>query len=183
MVLVSRRAKPGHELELEKTWTELSQVAASFPGYLGGQLMRPGEAGQGADDRLYHMVFAFDSPEHLRAWQTSPARALGIKALAPHVEGHEAVRTLSGVDHWFTPRQTVSTPPPRWKVAVVTWLGIYPTVLFLFVTVAPWLDAWPLPLRTAVITCLVVVLMTWLVAPALTRWLRPWLMAGSGANK
>lgn len=63
--------------------------------------------------------------------------------------------------------------------SVVTWLGIYPTVLLLFVTVAPWLADWPLPLRTAVLTVLVVLLMTWIVAPALTRWLRPWLQPRS----
>ncbi|MEW6695309.1 Antibiotic biosynthesis monooxygenase [Tepidimonas thermarum] len=178
MVLVSRRARPGHEAALEATWARLSEVAATFPGYVGGQLIRPGDSGADGDERLFHMLFAFDNPAHLRAWQASPARLLGLQALEPHVEGHAVVRELSGLDHWFTPSATTpATPPPRWKVAVVTWLGIYPTVLFLFLAVAPWLDAWPLPLRTAVITCLVVVLMTWLVAPTLTRWLRPWLHA------
>ena len=33
--------------------------------------------------------------------------------------------------------------------------------------------------RVAVITVLVVLLMTWVVAPRLTRWLHPWLHASS----
>lgn len=180
MVLVSRRARPGHEAALESTWARLSEVAAGFPGYLGGQLIRPGDSGAAGDERLFQMLFAFDTPEHLRVWQESPARALGLQALEPHVEGHAVVRELSGLDHWFTPPAAAAAPaapPPRWKVAVVTWLGIYPTVLLLFVTVAPWLADWPLALRTAVLTVLVVLLMTWIVAPTLTRWLRPWLHA------
>ena len=36
---------------------------------------------------------------------------------------------------------------------------------------------WPLVPRTMVITVLVVVLMTWVVAPRLTRWLAGWLHA------
>lgn len=175
MVLVSRRARQGHESNLEATWAQLSAVAASFPGYLGGQLIRPSTHGETDDARLYHMLFAFDSEEHLRAWQESPARALGLKALQPHVEGREVVRELSGLDHWFTPRPTQHSAPPRWKVAVVTWLGIYPTVLVLFLTVVPWVADWPLPLRTALITVLVVLIMTWLVAPTLTKALRGWL--------
>ena len=37
--------------------------------------------------------------------------------------------------HWFM-TGTQQTPPPRWKVAVVSWLGIFPTVLLLFTLLA-----------------------------------------------
>ena len=60
-------------------------------------------------------------------------------------------------------------------MAVVTWLGIFPTVYFLFLTVAPFLADWPLLPRVMVITLLVVLLMTWVVAPRLTTWLKPFL--------
>jgi antibiotic biosynthesis monooxygenase (ABM) superfamily enzyme len=69
----------------------------------------------------------------------------------------------------------VHKPPPRWKVALVTWLGICPTVYVLFLVVAPLLTDWPLLPRVMVITALVVVLMTWVVAPRLTTWLKPFL--------
>lgn len=176
MVLVSRRAKPGHEEELEKTWNKLSEVASRFPGYIGGQLIKPSEPDGGSEERLYHMLFAFDTPEHLHQWQESPERALGLKALEPHVEGHTVFHELSGLEHWFTPAKAQSSrPPPRWKIALITWLGIYPTVLVLFLTIAPYLEHWPLPLRTAIITALVVLVMTWLVAPTLTKWFHNWL--------
>ena len=46
--------------------------------------------------------------------------------------------------------------------------------LLLGETIAPW----PLVPRTLLITILVVTIMTWVVAPQLTRLLKPWLHAG-----
>lgn len=153
------------------------EAATHFPGHLGGQLVRPGEAGGGDEPLLYHVVFAFDNEAHLAAWQDSPERARWLAQVAPHTVGAQEMRRVSGLDYWFAPAGSTTKAPPRWKVAIVTWLGIFPTVLLLFLTVAPLLADWPLVPRTMVITVLVVVLMTWVVAPRLTRWLAGWLHA------
>ncbi|MFM2119836.1 MAG: hypothetical protein RL722_1304 [Pseudomonadota bacterium] len=185
-VIVTRRVRPGQEAAFERLMGEMTAAARGYPGHLGAQLVKPGAAdpeglpeSDAADPQLFHVVFAFDSAEHLRAWQQSPARQLGLAAIAPLTEGVQQVRQLSGLAHWFVEdRGPAVVPPPRWKVAVVTWLGIFPTVLLLFVTVVPLLADWPLVPRTMVVTLLVVLLMTWVVAPRLTRWFRPWLHAG-----
>lgn len=179
-VLVTRRVKPGHEAGLEKTMGQMMAAAQAFEGHLGAQLIRPedeldGEAG------LYHVVFAFDHAQHLKAWQSSPARALGLAAVAPHIEGAGHVRQMTGLEHWFAPATSRPVPhPPRWKVAVVTWLGICPTVFMLFLLLGQLLAPWPLLPRVMLLTALVVLIMTWLVAPQLSRLLRPWLYAGTG---
>jgi antibiotic biosynthesis monooxygenase (ABM) superfamily enzyme len=134
--------------------------------------------GDGAEPGLYHVVFAFDSADHLQAWQRSPVRALGLAAVAPHTDGEQQVRQVTGLAHWFSaPLGPKQSPPLRWKVACVTWLGIFPTVLALFVTLVPLLADWPLVPRLMLVTALVVLIMTWGVAPQLTKWLRPWLHA------
>ena len=177
-VLISRRVKAGHEAEFERLCRQLMAVAADFKGYLGSSLVHPGEE-PGAEDGLFHVVLAFEHQADLARWQDSAARALGLTALAPHIEGLPSIRPVSGLAHWFQPRQ-VQPPaqPPRWKVAVVTWLGICPTVYLVFLALWPWLGAWPLLPRVALMTLLVVAAMTWLMAPQLTRLLRPWLYAG-----
>lgn len=176
-VLIARRVKPGHGAAFEAAMARMIDAAAGFPGHLGGHLVRPGDDGGSADEPdLYHVIFAFDTDAHLRAWQHSPARAQGLAAIAPHTVGEQQMRQVTGLAHWFTePKGPPQAPPPRWKVAVVTWLGIFPTVLLLFLTVAPRVADWPLVPRVMLITVLVVLIMTWLVAPQLTRWLRPWL--------
>jgi len=175
-VLVSRRVKPGHEAAFEQASEAMTTAARPFPGYLGGQMVRPDPEGGDEESNLYHTVFAFDTPEHLQAWQSSPQRAERLQAIAPHTLSSTRLREVSGLGHWFTPPGGAAhKPPPRWKVALVTWLGICPTVYFLFLTVAPWLVDWPLLPRVMLLTALVVLLMTWVVAPRLTTWLKPFL--------
>lgn len=174
-VLITRRVKAGHEAAFEQASSDMTAAASTFPGYLGGQLVRPDAQASGDDATLYNVVFAFDTPEHQQGWQQSPTRSLALAAIAPHIEG-QTVRQVSGLGHWFAaPVGPKQTPPPRWKVAVVTWLGICPTVFLLFVLLGPLLAAWPLLPRVMLLTALVVLIMTWLVAPQLTQWLKPWL--------
>ncbi|MEY4676568.1 MAG: hypothetical protein RLZZ470_1075 [Pseudomonadota bacterium] len=169
-VLVSRRIKPGCEAAFENLMNNMMAVATDFPGHLGGQLVKPTEL----EPDLYHVVFAFDSDAHLQNWQNSPARSLGLAAIDPLTEGPAQTRQVIGMAHWFMTGQGHS-PPPRWKVAVVTWMGIFPTVLMLFILLGDLLAPWPLVPRVMLLTMLVVVIMTWVVAPQLTRWLKPWL--------
>jgi hypothetical protein len=64
--------------------------------------------------------------------------------------------------------------PPRYKLALLTWAGAYAVTLLLTV-LGPATAAWPLGLRTLVLSALMVVVLTWLVIPAMTRLLRNWL--------
>lgn len=180
-VLVTRRVRPGHELAFEQASSDMTAAASNFPGYLGGQLVRPDVQGSGEDSALYHVVFAFDTAEHLQGWQQSPTRSLGLAAIAPHIEG-QTLRQVSGLGHWFAeplgPKQT----PPRWKVAAVTWLGICPTVYLLFLLLGQLLAPWPLLPRVMLLTSLAVIVMTWLVAPQLTKLLKPWLYPAERAK-
>lgn len=175
-VLVTRRVMPQGVAGFEAAMAGMMEAARSFTGHLGGQLVHPDEIGGADEPLLYHVVFAFDTEEHLAAWQASPERAHWLAQVTPYTLGMQDMRRVSGLDYWFAPAgSTTKAPPPKWRVAVVTWLGIFPTVLLLFLTVAPLLTDWPLVPRTMLITALVVVLMTWVVAPRLTRWMAGWL--------
>ncbi len=171
--------KAGHEEHFERLCRQLMEVAAGFAGHLGSQLVSPSNE-PGSEDGLYHVVLAFESHSSLDKWQNSAARSLGLTALAPHIEGPSTIRHVSGLAHWFQPRSnSASSQPPRWKVAFVTWLGICPTVYVIFLLLSTPLENWPLLGRVAAMTALVVIAMTWLVAPQLTRLFRPWLYNGS----
>lgn len=65
--------------------------------------------------------------------------------------------------------------PPRWKVAVLTWVGIYPLITTLLWVLGPVLGGLPLPAVTLALTIVLVSLMTFVVMPALTRAFRGWL--------
>lgn len=131
-VLISRRVKVGCEANFERLCTNIMAVAATFPGYLGSQLVHPGEETE-VDDALYHVVLAFSSQASLDIWKNSPARSLGLEALEAYIEGPPVLRNVSGLAFWFKGSGGVNSPsPPRWKIAVITWIGVFPTVYILF---------------------------------------------------
>ncbi len=175
LLLVSRHAKAGHESEFELLMTEFIATAEAFPGCLGTQIVRPGEE-VGVEDTLYHALMAFDDDASLKGWQNSPERTAGLATIAPYIEGVAMVRGIAGLAHWFQPQLSVkSGQPPRWKVAVVTWLGIFPIVYLLFLLLGDFLSPWSLLPRIFLLTILVVAIMTWGVAPQLTKLLKSWL--------
>ena len=98
-----------------------------------------------------------------------------IKAIA---EGEPEFRKLSGLEAWFEPAMMpASMHPPHARMAVVTWMGIFPVVsLYLWLaSLWPGFQALPFLPRTAVFTALIVATMTWVVMPRLTRLMRGWL--------
>lgn len=172
-VLISRNVKAGSEADFERVTLALMAAAGRFRGYLGAQLIHPGEDEE-VDDSMYHVVLAFDHQANLDAWHDSPERAEGLRASAPFIEGPSSVKPMAGLGLWY---RTTQASPPRWKVAIVTWLGICPTVYVLFLLTNDLMRSWSLLPRTVVLTIAVVAIMTWGVAPQLTRLLRPWLLS------
>lgn len=173
-VLISRNVKVGCEAEFEHATQLMMQAASRFQGYLGAQLIHPGDDPD-VQDTLYHVVLAFDRQASLDVWHDSPERQAGLAATAPFIEGSPRVKFMSGLGLWY--RTSQPSPPPRWKVAVVTWLGIFPTVYVLFLLTSDWTKSWGLLPRTLFLTVAVVAIMTWGVAPQLTKLLRSWLFA------
>jgi antibiotic biosynthesis monooxygenase (ABM) superfamily enzyme len=66
-------------------------------------------------------------------------------------------------------------PIPRWKMAVMIWLGIYPTITALIYIIFPLTKDWPVPLRTLAMTLIAVPVMVFLVLPLIQKWLKNWL--------
>jgi uncharacterized protein len=77
-----------------------------------------------------------------------------------------------------TPKQAAAgarVPPPRHRMALVTWPGAWALITLILWVLGPVMNTWPLPLRTLVISALMVVGLTWVVLPYLTRTFAGWL--------
>ena len=64
--------------------------------------------------------------------------------------------------------------PKPWKLALLSWLCIYPLINLIFITLMPLIGNWPIPLRTLAVTLILVPTMGLLMGQ-LQRHLSGWL--------
>jgi antibiotic biosynthesis monooxygenase (ABM) superfamily enzyme len=175
---VTRRVRPGHEVVYEQVLEGMIAAARKFPGHLGVEIFRPHSAGE-----EYRTVYRFDSEEHLRAWLDSEEHAGWLERAEPHVIGPIRRSFVTGLETWFTlPGQPGAVPPPPYKMALLTWITIFPLITAIVAITGPTLKDLPLAVRLGVTTALTVPLMTWVVMPRMTRLLRGWLYPEEGAS-
>jgi hypothetical protein len=168
-VTVARRVAPGREGEFEDWAGELTAAASHFPGFLGAGLLRPGFVGED-----WHVVYRFETPERLAAWEESPRRA-ELLARGEHLMDTTGVQRVTGLETWFELPGRTAPAPPRRRMFVVSLLGYYPVQLVVYLTLGVLTARWPLPLRLAVLVPVVAALMTWFVMPQLARLFAGWL--------
>ncbi len=175
-VLFTWRVMPGREADFERWLEEINQVSSRFPGHRGVTWLRP-PAGTPAEQRRYHCVLRFDNGRHLSRWLTSPEREVTVRHLAGIAEEAEQRETTTGMETWFSLPGRPVLPPARWKMALVSFLGVYPLILIFNLLGAEHLAELPLPylVRAAIIPLLLSVLLTNLVMPFLSRLLRRYL--------
>lgn len=180
-VAITRRAAPEDEL-LVQAWVHAgTAMAERFEGFLGAGWMRSGETD-------WHMLYRFDSREHLDAWERSSERVRWLRSAADLVE-HRRTEYRTGIEGWFDEPESrevtdaggtaahVVAAPPRWKQSVVIWLAFFPTSLLLTYLLAPLTSAWPVALRVLASTLVATPLMTYLVLPRVTKAFARWLSA------
>jgi uncharacterized protein len=171
-VLYSRRVKPGREADFEAWARGIVAAARQFPGHLGASVLdAPGS-------REYHILFTFADRRSLRAWLDSDERRRWLVRGGELLEADRGLQQLTGLETWFKlPGSNVPTmtPPPRWKMWLVSLVAVYPLVLAFQVLVVPRMARLPLPLRALVFPLVLLTLMTFVVMPMVTRALRRWL--------
>lgn len=174
-VLVSRVVLPVNREAFERAMRDLTELSTEFFGHLGVSVFRPG-----VGEAVYRIVFKFDSKSHFDLWQASSDVAGLIARVDALTEGEPRVDTLTGLEAWFTLPGVPSRPPPRPKMAAVTWAALFPLVSLLLTVLQPVIARVPFLVGTLIVTGLVTLLMTYVIMPRLTRMLAPWLFGRGG---
>ncbi len=171
-VVLSRKIRPEREGEF-KTWIEgFNHELERLPGHLGSQVIPPVEGGNAE----WVFVYTFERPQQLRAWLDSDVRKDWLKRLEPLVLSQSPMRVISGLEQLFgLLPPDVAPPPPVWKVAVSVFTGLFPLTLVNQLWLGPLLRDLPLVLRGLLSAAIMVISMTWVVMPLVTRMLKPWL--------
>ena len=169
-VAITRRVRPGCEAEFQAALREFFQESFNDSAVLGATLLVPAP---GSASREFGILRTFRDEAEREEFYASPLFHAWERRALLLTEGEPEYRNLHGLEAWFRS----PTPPPRWKMAAVTFTGVYPLTSLL----PPLLNRLFAPLPPLLInvatTGLVVLLLTWVIMPQLTRLFRPWLHA------
>ena len=171
-VAITRTVKPGCEETFEKAIRTFFADSLQETGTLGAQLLLPLP---GSQNRTYGILRSFASVHDRDAFYQSESFRQWDEAVKPLVEEDYSRRELHGLEAFFTDPSLIHRPP-RWKMAFLTWLGVWATVWVVANLVGPRLSGLPPWLGTGVVTLIVVSILTWGLMPVVTRMAHPWLL-------
>ncbi|MCD2513390.1 antibiotic biosynthesis monooxygenase [Comamonas endophytica] len=161
-------AKPGRAEDCMALLEGLLQGSRQIPGCVFASLIPPA-----AEREPHQFVQRFATLQDLARWQESAGHAQWRERLEQMAEVVDA-GPIEGLQVWTAPPVPVAVPP-KWKLTVVSWMGIFPLVAVSLGLLTPLLQSWPFLARILLVTVLVVSLMSYVVMPRLVRWMGWWL--------
>ncbi len=171
-VSVFRRVKPASVRAFEEFLSGVINASMTFEGHLGTNVFRNSDP----NNPEYMIVFKFDRRSNLRRWEESQCRRQWLARIESLTIGSPAIEVLTGLETWFTisPRKPI-VPPPRYKMATLTWIAIFPLVNIIHLLLGSTLNSLPPLLRSLILTVMLVPIMTYVVMPRITRLFAWWL--------
>ena len=180
-VIVKRIARKDKIEEFEEWLSGISKEVSKQEGSMGIDIIRPTDKSKPE----YVVIFRFNNYDNLTKWEKSSIREAWIQKGRKLVEADPDVQKLTGLEFWFTPyfkdKSSSSiiplSPPPRYKMAIVT----IPVISILLLTLVPQIHTLtemlsiPFQIRLIIGITITVLLMTYLIMPILTKLLRSWL--------
>jgi antibiotic biosynthesis monooxygenase (ABM) superfamily enzyme len=124
------------------------------------------------------VIYKFSDLEHFHHWEQSETRKRFLQQADPLIEPHgrQRVQQLTGLETWFNlPGEIAVKPPMRWKMVVVTTIGIYPIGLIYQAYLTKYMLLVPLLLRPVVLSLLLTPALTYVIMPNLTKLFKNWL--------
>ena len=168
-IAITRRVKPGCEADFQKALQEFFKTSFAHIGVHGASMLVPPP---GSPSPEFGILRSFANAQERDAFYASPMFKTWEDQIKPLTEGDPVHRELTGLEAWFRSPQN---PPPRWKMAVATYLGVVPVIMGLSLTIGPVVRSWNFILNNLVFNACVVALLTWVVMPLITRILHRWL--------
>jgi antibiotic biosynthesis monooxygenase (ABM) superfamily enzyme len=171
-VAITRTVKPGAEAAYERALHDFVQRSLTLAGQMGVYIIRPAP---GSGSRQYGVIRKFADRSALEEFRTSSEYLDWNQLVMDLTEGSGQVEELSGLESWFTLPGQPLRALPQWKMAIATYLGVVPVIMFLSLTLGRWIQNWNFVLNNIVFNAFVVALLTWVVMPLITRLLHSWL--------
>ena len=171
-VVVSHFVKPGKEEAFEHALKQALEKAKTYKGYAGIQTLEM----HGQAENEYILLIRFDTEANYQIWAASDTRKEWAQEIKQFITRQSQVRFEEGLEFWFSmPSVTHAKAPKKWKMALLTWMVIYPSVLLLSTLAGIYLNFLPLFARMIVVTVTLITLMTYFIMPNLTKAFAFWI--------
>lgn len=171
-VAITRKVRPGCEQAFEEALLSFFAVSFTHERTIGASMIRPFP---GTNERTYGIIRSFACEEDRDAFYASDDFRQFQETIAPLVEPDYSRRELHGLEAFF--REGIyDNHPPRWKMALLTLLGVYPAVYLFSHLHKPFTGGWHPALAILLTSLMVVPTLAWVVMPMLTRLFRFWLI-------
>ena len=170
---------------MQKLQDSLKQAALQSKGFIDQEINY-----RQLDDDLVecNVRLCFRDVQSCLAWIDSPIRRrLLNEAEANFVHQFQSRVHKPSFDLWLTSQ--LPDPPPIWKMNLLVWLALYPSVMLLSLISVDSLGQLPLALNILISSAITVALTGWFLVPLLAKACSGWLqtqshrfnLAGSGS--
>lgn len=171
-VTIVRAVRKQNHDQFEVALKRFIPQSLRFPGHLGVHMVRPAKGGN-----HFGAVLTFQSQQDWEDFQKWSEYRAFLSEIEPYLEASPHVEALTGLESWFTPfGSDILATPPRWKVALVTWIGVCFTVYVVNSVFAAVVPSWPRFASFLLANAVIVAGLTWAVMPVLTWIFRGWLI-------
>ena len=172
-IAITRRVRKEHVGEFEQALAEFARRSLAESGMRGVHCLYPLP---GSDQMEYGVLRTFASEKDRDAFYASPLYREWIAQIQPWIEGDPQKRELQGLEAWF--HEPGLPMPPDWKMAVLTWIAVWPVSMLVPAVFMPILGPkFNSVLAAGLIAAGIVVVLTWVAMPILVkiafRWLYP----------
>jgi antibiotic biosynthesis monooxygenase (ABM) superfamily enzyme len=178
-VVVSHPVSAENETEFVDWQDRMVKAQQKFPGFRGSELFRPVP---GVQDE-WNAIYRFGTSEELDRWLESDERKELLRQ-GENFRDFQMRKVDSLFGSWFAPGgdREAAAALPNWKLAFSVLVGLYPTVVLLTLFIG-WV--WQTDLWKSLLlgNTLSVILLTWIVTPAVSRALRFWLSPAPDAEQ
>jgi len=167
--VVNIKIKPGCEKDYDEWLRHFLALQRKVPGYLGTTTIM--ETGQDSSER--HIIHRFRDKASLEAWENS--EDLHKQTEEVNKFSSPYLQKATGMETWFTlPGLKAIVPPPKWKMAIVAFIGANCISLLASFILRTFLVLQPL-LFNLFMNVILVIGLTYFAMPLLSRLLRRWL--------
>jgi len=175
--IIARNIKPGREQEYDEWLMRYMMLEKKVPGYLGTTIIAPG----GQTSSVRYIINRFSNKSSMDAWESS-AEALKL------IDEANKCSTMhytsgTGLETWFSvPDLKAIIAPPRWKMAIVAFIGAFSISSIAHYLLGLYIGLSPL-LTHVFMNVILVISLTYVIMPILSKLLRSWLYPPIGHSQ